>query len=76
MRNLVVAGELYGRRDPYHDGQEEEHQKHVRHRARRSRKVNSDRLPCIQGRHYRRRQGWRDPIHGHAQGRAGALYHH
>lgn len=38
--------------------QAHQHPKHVRHRARRPRKVHSYRLPCLQGRYYCFRQGW------------------
>lgn len=74
--NRFSAGELHGGRDPCHDGQEEEHPKHVRHRARRSRKVDADRLVGQQGGDYRRSQGRRDPFHGHQEGRAGKVHHH
>ena len=40
--NFYLAGELYCRRDPWDDGQEEEHPKHVRHCPCGSWKVNSD----------------------------------
>lgn len=39
-----ISGQLYGRRNPRHDGQEEEHSKYVRHSPRRSWKIYIDRF--------------------------------
>lgn len=54
MNFWLCAGEFHGRRDPWDDGQEEEHQEHVGHCPRRPRQVDADRLTGIEGRNHRR----------------------
>lgn len=63
MKFWFCAGEFHGRRDPGHDGQEEEHQKYVRHCPRRSWQVDVDRFSGVEGRYYRKRACRRDSLH-------------
>ena len=52
-----LLGKLYRRPNSWHDGQEEEHPKHVRHCSRRSRQINSDGFVSVQGRNHRSTEG-------------------